>query len=123
MKILARVLPPGKRLLTFGLLTFLVAGCATHRIDWTGRVGNYTFDQAVIEFGPPDKQARLGDGTLVAEWLTRRGYVQSHPVFANPGACYGPIYPAYIETYSPDYFLRLTFDPAGRLQAWKKFAR
>lgn len=47
------------------------AGCATHRVDWNSRVGHYTFDQAVTELGPPDKQAKLTDGQLVAEWISR----------------------------------------------------
>jgi hypothetical protein len=51
---------------------FLTA-CATNKIDWQSRVGNFTYDQAVLEFGPPDKEATLQDGTRVAEWLTSRG--------------------------------------------------
>ncbi len=54
------------------LLAALAVGCATSKIDWAGRVGTYTFDQAVLDLGPPDKQAKLTDGTVVAEWLTRR---------------------------------------------------
>jgi len=109
------------------VLLLLLAGCATNRIDWASHVGNYTFDQAVTEIGPPDKQARLGDGTMVAEWLTRRGY--RHGFATTPyasGYPYGycwPVYPSYVETYSPDYYLRLTFGPDGRLTAWKKLAR
>jgi hypothetical protein len=66
-------------------LAILFAGCATQKkIDWAGRIGNYTFDQAVTELGPPDKQAKLQDGTVVAEWLVRRGYtyVYSSPALA-----------------------------------------
>jgi len=107
------------------LLAPLLAGCATRKIDWSGRVGHYTFDQAIAEIGPPDKQAKLTDGTLVAEWLTRRGY---HQVYAT-GGYYGSPYrswpypPTYVDTYAPDYFLRLTFGPDGRLQAWKKLTK
>ncbi len=115
------------RLTLVAALLALLAGCATQKIDWAGRTGNYTFDQAVIEFGPPDKQARLEDGTVVAEWLTRRGYRYSHPVggYYGPYApwYYGPFYPSYIDSYAPDYFLRLTFGPDGQLKLWKKFAR
>ncbi len=50
-----------------------LTGCATNRIDWASRVGTYNYDQALLEFGPPEKQAKLQNGTLVAEWLTRRG--------------------------------------------------
>ena len=33
----------------FAIVAMLLAGCATHRIDWNARVGGYTFDQAVTE--------------------------------------------------------------------------
>jgi len=110
----------------------LVAGCATSRINWEGRVGIYTFDQAVLELGPPDKEATLRDHTLVAEWLTRRGGY-GYGSYAYYPYAYAPYYPygycrpygpgIYTETYVPDYFLRLTFDPSGKLKEWKKYAR
>ena len=109
-----------------GFFAAAFTGCATKKIDWTARVGHYTFDQAVLEFGPPDKQAKLQDGTLVAEWLTYRG---RHQTFIAPGSygCCGPYYstayPTVIDTSTPDYFLRLIFDPAGGLKDWRRFAR
>lgn len=108
------------------LLALLVLpGCATPKIDWGARVGTYTYDQAVLELGPPDKRARLEDGTVVAEWLTRRGYARTYAVFGYGGApwYYGPAYTTYADTYSPDYYLRLIFAPDGKLKSWKKFAR
>jgi len=108
------------------LAAVLLAGCATHKTDWSARVGNYTFDQAVLEIGPPDKQAKLKDGTVVAEWLTRRGYSQTYvgaPVYAYSLGYYGGYYGGYSGSYSPDYFLRLTFAPDGKLRTWKRFAR
>jgi hypothetical protein len=109
------------------LLAVLLAGCATHpKIDWASRVGNYTFDQAVMEFGPPDKQARLTDHSLVAEWLTQRGYVYSYPAYGF-GYGYpwywGPYYPAYNQVYVPGYYLRLVFDADNKLKSWQKFSR
>jgi hypothetical protein len=105
------------------LIALLVAGCATtSRIDWASRVGNYTYEQAVLEIGPPDKSAKLSDGTTVAEWLTRRGYTYSYAPFGYYG--YSPWWygPAYLDTYSsPDYFLRLIFGPDNRLRDWKRF--
>ena len=102
---------------------FVFAGCATQKIDWATRVGNYTFDQAVLDFGPPDKQARLTDGTTLAEWLARRGqhHVHGSPIY-HP-YWYGPYLPTYIESDTPDRFLRLTFDPNGQLKAWKRYYR
>ena len=106
------------------VLGLLLAGCATPRIDWASRVGHYTYDHAVLELGPPDKYAKLADNTIVAEWLTHRGYTYSYgPTFygAYPWG-YGPYYNGYSGVYSsPDYFLRLTFGPDGRLTAWKSF--
>ena len=49
----------------------VIAGCATGRVDWSARVGSFTFDQAVVELGPPDKQAKLSDGRTVADWVSR----------------------------------------------------
>lgn len=95
-------------------------------MDWASRVGNYTYDQAVVEHGPPDKYAKLSDGTIVAEWLARRGYTYAYAPFGY--GCYpwyhGGFYSSYLDTYSsPDYFLRLIFAPDSRLKAWKNFYR
>jgi hypothetical protein len=107
------------------ILTGLLAGCATSKIDWNARVGTYTFDQAVVELGPPDKQAKLTDGTLVAEWLTSRGRAQAHALYGygDPRWHHGPLFNDYVVTQSPDYFLRLVFGPDGKLQTSKGFAR
>ena len=102
----------------------LLAGCATQRMDWNKRIGNYTYDQAVLELGPPDKVANLQDGTIVAEWLTYRGYYRSHGPWGYSPYWYGPYYPSYYyDTYSPDYFIRLIFGSDARLKSWKKFTR
>lgn len=118
---------------TFFLLVCLTAfawlpGCATARVDWNAQIGNLTYDQAVLELGPPDKSAKVTDGTVVAEWLTRRGrsgsYVSMMGGWPYYGHYYGgPVYAYSTDVSSPDYFLRLTFGPDGRLSAWKKFAR
>ncbi len=102
-----------------------VAGCMTPKIDWAGRVGNYTFDQAVVELGPPDKQATLTDGSMVADWLTRRGRNAVYtPVGGYTG---GPGWAGYTSDTdgpgAPDFFLRLHFDPNRQLTAGEKFAR
>ena len=107
----------------------VVNGCASSTTTiWASRVGIYTYDQAVIELGPPDKQARLQDGTLVADWLLRRGYTET---YVSPGY-YAPYpyyyryhrpFPTYSESHTPDYFLRLIFAPDGKLQSWKQYTR
>src|SRR6266498_2529957 len=106
------------------VLALLLAGCAsTAKTDWNSRVGSYTYDQAVAELGPPDKSAKLSDGTTVAEWMTRRGYsggsagiMYGHPYYYHP-------WHYYYEPPSPDYFIRLTFGSDGKLQAYKPVVR
>lgn len=107
------------------LASLLLTGCVTQTVDWQARVGQYTRDQAIVDLGPPDKSARLSDGTIVDEWLTQRSHVvvAPEPYFLEPGAYFGADTPGYTETYVPDYFLRLTFGPDGKLKAWRKFAK
>ena len=61
------------RLAILLLVSFAIAGCqTTPPIDWNSRVGNYTYDDAVTQLGPPDKQAKLSGGKTVAEWIKHR---------------------------------------------------
>jgi len=106
-------------------LLFL-AGCVSARINWDARVGTYTYDQAVLELGPPDKKEQLGDGVIVAEWLTHSGRARIYSAYGyGPGSYwgYGPLYAPSVESWAPDYFIRLVFNRDGRLQSWKKFAK
>jgi len=104
------------------LVWLALTGCATSKINWADRVGHYTFDQAVLEMGPPDKQARLDDGTIVADWQTQRGYTQIQPMpyYGYRTRAYGAAYGAPVVYSAPDVFLRLTFAPDGQLLNWKK---
>jgi hypothetical protein len=113
------------RIFALSLCLFLT-GCASTKIDWNSRVGVYTYDQAVLDFGPPDKYAKLTDGTVVAEWMTRRGYSGgSMGLYYGSGySYYHHAWPSYFyEPASPDYFIRLTFSPDGKLQAYKRVVR
>ncbi|MCS7337574.1 MAG: hypothetical protein NZ739_04965 [Verrucomicrobiae bacterium] len=101
----------------------LVCGCrTTPKIDWESRIGTYTYDQAVLELGPPDRYAKLTDDTVVAEWVTRRGTTQ---VWVNYtyGHGYWWMHPSYVTTSSPERLLRLTFGPDGKLKDWKRLYR
>jgi hypothetical protein len=104
------------------LVAILFAGCATTpKIDWQARVGVYTYDQAVMDFGPPDKSAKLADGTSVADWVTDRGYIYTtsdYSPFYTPGFI-GPT-TTYVNRV-PDAALRLSFSADGKLKTWKKF--
>jgi hypothetical protein len=113
------------------VLLLLLIGCTSSKALWNSRLGVYTFDQAVLEWGPPDKAATLSDGTLVAEWMTQRGtpggfapsyYAYSPYYYGHHHSYWGPPH-YYYDPPSPDFFLRLTFDPEGRLQAWQRLAR
>ena len=111
---------PRLQMLAGLILAVFVAGCATHRIDWNSRVGVYTYDQSVTEFGPPDKQARLSDGRLVAEWISR--YATPGTVVVGTGAYSYPGSVGIIQT-APNYYeskLRLTFSTNYVLTAWAK---
>ncbi|MBI3881368.1 MAG: hypothetical protein HY301_15060 [Verrucomicrobia bacterium] len=109
-------------LLTALATALLLAGCATGRVDWNSRVGTYTLDQAVVELGPPEKQAKLSDGTVVAEWMTSRTQGMSR-VYVGGHAGYGAA-PTYVEP-APSYenYVRLTFSADGRLTAWQRFTK
>lgn len=118
--------PPGAVLAVLTLVLgfgFLQVGCrTTPKIDWAARVGHFTFDQAVLELGPPDKSATLTDGTTVAEWLTDRGFqgvTYRSPMYYGPYS-HGPFVEYYGHPQAPDYFIRLTFNPAGELIDWKR---
>jgi hypothetical protein len=116
------------RLLLLALVVFTLGGCATDKVNWAARVGHLTLDQAILELGPPDKKAELTDGTVVADWLTRRGrstYYSGVGGYYGGGApyYYGAYAPAYLGTVSPNFFVRLTFGPDGELAAWKKYAQ
>ena len=107
----------------FAALAF--AGCATGpKIDWAARVGHYTYDQAVLELGPPDKVAKLNNGVIVANWITHHGYTYNTGGAVAYGAYPGTvIVPGYTQGYSPTYYLRLTFGTDGNLTEWKKYSQ
>ena len=108
----------GAFVLAIVTLTFL--GCATARIDWDSRVGSYTYDQAVLDMGPPDRSETLTDGTKVAEWMTARGYARG-TMTSFGGYYYGhPSVNYYSEQPSPDHLIRLTFAKEGALRSWRK---
>jgi hypothetical protein len=99
-------------------IALLIAGCATYQATWDKRVGVFTYDQAVTELGPPDKQAKLTDGQTLAEWISR---------FNNPGTTgvgngfYGGTTGVGLMQTAPAYresTLRLTFNTNHVLSAW-----
>lgn len=121
--------------LLVGLLVIIgLSGCTTTpKIDWSSRLGSYTYDQSVIDYGPPDKSAKLSDQSMVVEWLTQKGSYQvyghgmgyyGYPYHHRGYYGYGGYYPGYADvTQSPDRHLRLVFDPDGRLKGWNQFSK
>jgi hypothetical protein len=114
-------------LVCLGLLGFLGTGCASRRVDWQARVGAYSYDDAVREMGPPEKSAKLTDGSVVGDWMTNRGMRSTaiygtgwHPYSPYPWGGGGPL---VVDQGTPDRFLRLTFDPQGKLASWKPLYR
>lgn len=114
-----------KRFALAALLAVLMTGCVTPGINWSARIGIYTYNQAVVDYGPPDKSARLSDGTLVAEWMIhgREVFYTPGPYFGPPGYCFEPFPPPYSVTTFPASYLRLVFGADGKLEAAKSFAK
>ena len=107
----------------FGLL---VAGCSTtKKVDWNSRVGSYTYDQAVAEMGPPDKQTKLSDGKTVAEWITRRSGGSGLSIGVGGGSfgSHGGVGVGVSQSVGSggsERGLRLVFGTDGKLTSWSK---
>jgi hypothetical protein len=104
------------------LAAAFINGCeTTPAVDWNSRVGHYTYDQAVQELGPPDKQTGLTTGGTVAEWIEHRPGGTSVGIgtgFFGPGMGIG-----VGETIGSGYrdrILKLTFDATNVLVSWSK---
>ncbi len=102
--------------------SFVIAGCqTTPSVDWNSRVGNYTYDDAITQLGPPDKQAKLSDGKMVAEWIKHREGGTSFSVgtgFYGGGGGFGV--GQTVGTGYPDKVLELVFSTNNVLTAWSK---
>jgi hypothetical protein len=122
MKFSISLLHAARFAMMLAVSSFVFAGCqTTPKVDWNSRVGNYTYDQAVAELGPPDKTATLSDGKTVADWFTHRsggsglsigtGFFGNHTgvgVSQSIGSGYS------------DRVLRLMFGPENKLVFWSK---
>jgi len=102
-------------------LAFVTGGCkTTTAADWNSRVGTYTYNQAVLDLGPPSKQINLKDGRIVAQWITLHG----NNGFAAGGGFgngnYGMGAGQTISQSYKDHVLELTFGPDGKLVSWAK---
>jgi hypothetical protein len=103
------------------LAVAFMAGCKTPTsVDWNSRVGSYTFDQAVADYGSPGKQTKLSDGKTVDQWITLHGSngLSMGGGFNNNN--YGMGAGQTMAQSYKDHVLELTFGPDGKLVSWAK---
>ena len=100
----------------------VLTGCSsTPKVDWNTRIGNYTYDQAVAEKGPPDKSAKLTDGSTVAEWYIKPSSSMSFGVGTGYYSRGSSVAVGQSVGSSPSgQYLRLTFAPDGKLTKWER---
>ena len=104
------------------LSSLLLSGCAsTPRVNWDARIGNFNYDQAVVEMGPPDKSTKLTDGSTVAEWFIKHASSVSFGFgtgFYSGGSSVGV--GQTIGTAPSGEYLRLSFGADGKLTKWDR---
>ncbi|HEY5345590.1 MAG TPA: hypothetical protein VIK62_04525 [Verrucomicrobiae bacterium] len=103
------------------LAALFIVGCVSYQTQWDNRVGVFTYDQAVVELGPPDKQAKLTDGKTVAEWISR--YSTGGSAGVGTGIYGGGVGGGYVIQSAPTYReskLRLTFSTNNILTNWSR---
>lgn len=101
------------------LMAALCLGCAPKLLDkYKSRIGTLTYDQALLELGPPNHVADLDGGGKVADWLQQGSRVYSTP---STSVMVGP-WPGGVMMNSggnigstPSVYLFLTFGPDHRL--------
>ena len=105
------------------LASSLLTGCkTTPAIDWSKRVGNYTYDQVVAELGSPTRSAKLSDNGTLAEWVTRHALASSS--VSVGGGTFGSHSTTEPRQHPPisqrDAVLIMVFDADGKLKSWSK---
>ena len=105
-------------------LLWVTACTSTPKIDWNSRVGSFTYDQSVVELGPPDRMTEISEGRKVADWVTGHSstprlsigvgsYGRNGGVGVGTGTGGNPV----------EKILRLTFDRDGKLLQWENTRR
>ncbi len=112
------------------LIMALGAACASgpkinvSEAEWKGRIGTYTYEQAVAELGPPNVVRESGE-EKIAEWVIRQSSATSFS-FGFAGGSYGGNTSRGMgagTTVSPPpsgEYLHLRFDQSGKLAEWSK---
>ncbi len=107
-------------LLALSCITFS-ACTTTPKVDWDSRIGTYTYDQAVAELGPPDKAAKLSDGSTVADWIKRSNSSFSFGFGTGMASSHSAVGVGQTVNTTPgDKVLRLVFTPDNKLGSWSK---
>jgi hypothetical protein len=94
-----------------------LSGCSTER-EWNSRIGNYTYDEMVSDYGAALTATKSADGTI-AQWVVyrEREHGEDRHEASNfhhrPHRRSGPI-------WKTDYLYEMTFDSEGRLRSWRK---
>ena len=121
--------------LALTLTGLLLAGCSSSpkprlskseatKVNWTEKVGHYTYDEALADLGKPEVVGESAGGRT-AEWVLRRSPRMSFG-FGVGGASYGGgsgVGVGVGSSVSPPprgENLRLVFDSAGQLKEWTK---
>ncbi|MDB6065616.1 MAG: hypothetical protein JWR26_1824 [Pedosphaera sp.] len=104
----------------------LLASCSTSSplINWDSRIGNYTYDLALMDLGSPVRSATLPDGTLVVEWRVREAK-SGTPDITNEGSYVPQSFADSPFPYAtgplPNRYLRLIFGRDQKLIGWERF--
>jgi hypothetical protein len=109
---------------------FLAGSCASgtkgtvNDIDWGGRIGTYTYEEALAELGEPSMIGESNEGKI-AEWVLRQSPAFSFG-FGFGGGSYGHHsgtgggVGATVSPPPSGEYLRLRFDQDGKLVEWTK---
>ena len=121
--------------ITLMALLALLTGCASgpkpklskseiEKIDWSPRIGSYTWAEAMVDLGRPAVSGEETDGKF-AEWVLRRSPRMSFGVGVGSGSYgrRGGVGVGVGSSVSPPPSgenLRLKFDKAGKLKEWRR---
>ncbi len=104
------------------VVIFLIGSCASgpktniKEIDWRGRLGTYTYEEALAELGEPDVIGESSEG-MIAEWMLRRSPMVSFGFgFGAPGVGLG----TSVSPPPSGEYLHLRFDKDGKLAEWSR---
>jgi hypothetical protein len=116
-------------LVVIAALSLGIFGCASRpkinpNINWSERIGNYIFDQALAELGRPAVVAESSEGRS-ADWVVKRSPNVSFG-FGVGGGTFGSHVGTGVgvgTSVSPPphgEYLHLAFDQQGTLRSWSK---